>query len=149
MGTNKPLFIGGNLKKLCVAIVFLISVSGTVQAEHWHDRGHSHFGVSVGVGPYWGPWYYPPPPYYHYPYPQTVIVGIPPSPVYIEQAPQPAVVLPQTTTTGSSVAPMAVPPAENYWYYCPSSKAYYPYVKECPAGWQKVSPQPPPPPSSR
>jgi hypothetical protein len=139
-------FADDNLRKLGVVLFLLIGVSGNAFAQHWHDRGHVNFGVNVGFGPYWGPMYYPPP-HYYYPYPQTVIVAPPPSPVYIEQVPQPAVVLPQTTTTGSSVAPMTVPPTENYWYYCPSSKAYYPYVKECPAGWQKVSPQPPPPPS--
>ena len=29
-----------------------------------------------------------------------------------------------------------------YWYYCADSRAYYPYVKECPSGWQRVAPQP-------
>jgi hypothetical protein len=29
------------------------------------------------------------------------------------------------------------------WYYCPDSKAYYPYVKECPGGWQTVPAEPP------
>jgi len=28
----------------------------------------------------------------------------------------------------------------NYWYYCADSQAYYPYVKECPGGWQQVAP---------
>ena len=31
-----------------------------------------------------------------------------------------------------------------YWYYCAGAKAYYPYVKECPGGWQRVAPPPPP-----
>ncbi len=30
---------------------------------------------------------------------------------------------------------------ESYWYYCADFKAYWPYVKECPGGWQKVVPQ--------
>jgi hypothetical protein len=29
-----------------------------------------------------------------------------------------------------------------YWYYCDATKGYYPYVKECPTGWQKVAPRP-------
>src|SRR5215831_359247 len=29
------------------------------------------------------------------------------------------------------------------WYYCKGAKAYYPYVRECPSGWQAV-PQTPP-----
>ena len=41
---------------------------------------------------------------------------------------------------------VAAEPAENsaqqYWYFCKGSNKYYPYVKECPGGWQKVLPQP-------
>ncbi|MGZ5151041.1 MAG: hypothetical protein ACXWI6_13460, partial [Burkholderiales bacterium] len=40
-------------------------------------------------------------------------------------------------------APEAAPA---YWYYCPAYRAYYPYVQDCPGGWQAVAPQPPPPP---
>ena len=32
--------------------------------------------------------------------------------------------------------------ASNAWYYCQGSNAYYPYVRECPTGWQQVAPQP-------
>jgi hypothetical protein len=32
--------------------------------------------------------------------------------------------------------------AQQYWYFCKSAKGYYPYIKECPEGWQKVLPQP-------
>jgi hypothetical protein len=31
--------------------------------------------------------------------------------------------------------------ASSYWYYCEASRTYYPYVKECPAGWLRVVPQ--------
>ena len=46
--------------------------------------------------------------------------------VYVEQGP----------------AQAAPQPAQHYWYYCADSRAYYPYVKDCPGGWQRVSPQP-------
>ena len=49
-----------------------------------------------------------------------------PPPVYIEQS-------------GSRLRNGA---GQQYWYYCKSGKGYYPYVKECPEGWQKVLPQP-------
>lgn len=109
----------------------------TAEAQH---RGHPHrhggasvrFGVYVGV-PYGYPWY-PPVRYYYYPayYPPVVVAPAPP-PVYIEQAPQ---VVP---------VPQAAPatPAVNWWYFCGESQAYYPYVRECAGGWQKVPPQPP------
>ena len=53
-----------------------------------------------------------------------VVVRPEPPPVYIEQQEAPA----EAT--------------QQYWYYCPSGKGYYPYVKECPEGWQRVLPQP-------
>jgi len=37
------------------------------------------------------------------------------------------------------------PAPSQYWYFCNASKAYYPYVRECPSGWQRVTPQPPQP----
>lgn len=41
-------------------------------------------------------------------------------------------------------APAAAPaPTPAYWYYCAESRSYYPYVRECPGGWQEVAPQPP------
>jgi len=83
-----------------------------------HFHGHSRFGFFIGT-----PWswpYYDPPyfPYYRsYAYPPAVAVPLSP-PVYVER--------------GQS----------NDWYYCWSPQGYYPYVKECPGGWQGVSPQP-------
>ena len=38
--------------------------------------------------------------------------------------------------TGSSAVLQA--PAPGDWYYCDSSKAYYPYVQQCPEGWSTV-----------
>ncbi|PKO88354.1 MAG: hypothetical protein CVU16_14145 [Betaproteobacteria bacterium HGW-Betaproteobacteria-10] len=90
----------------------------------------AHGGGRVGiyVGPYWGPLFYPPP--YYYP-PRVVVVPAPAPPVYIEQQ--------QEAPVEAAPAPAT---AAQYWYYCASSKGYYPYVKECPEGWQKVLPQP-------
>ena len=88
-----------------------------------HGGGHGHGRTSVGVfiGPAWYPpyYYYPYPPYYPYYYPPVVTAP----PTYIEQA-----------------SPQALSPG--YWYYCGGTNAYYPYVKECPAGWQQVAPTP-------
>jgi hypothetical protein len=41
-------------------------------------------------------------------------------------------------------SPYSYPPP-GYWYYCPYSRAYYPYVQECPGPWQPVVPHPPAP----
>src|SRR6266404_1473315 len=32
--------------------------------------------------------------------------------------------------------------AQNVWYFCRSSNAYYPYVQKCPLPWEEVPPQP-------
>ena len=38
-------------------------------------------------------------------------------------------------------APVMAAPAA-YWYYCAPLAAYYPYVPDCPGGWQLVEPYP-------
>lgn len=97
----------------------------------WAGRYHSHVGVGVVIGgpAYWNypaysapysPYYYPP-----YPYPPVVVAPAPP-PVYIEQG-----------------QPAPAPQPSNDWYYCRNPDGYYPYVKQCPGGWQRVAPQPP------
>lgn len=116
-----------NTGKWMIALL-LLAAAGSGNA--WADRDHGHFDAHFGVmiGPDWGPGYFPMSPYGYYPpYYPPVLVAPPPPPVYIEQ--------PQ--------APAAAPAPSDYWYYCAAPKGYYPYVKECPGGWQKVAPQPP------
>ena len=87
----------------------------------------AHGRVVVGVGFGFGfPSYYYPAPYYYpayYPYPYY-----PPTQVVVQQPP--------VYTERQDVH------EPGYWYYCAAAKGYYPYVKECPGGWQKVAPQP-------
>ena len=95
---------------------------------HAHG-GHVHYSVVVGAPGFWPYPYYAPyyPPYYAYPAP----VVVPQSPpVYVERGDEHAA---------------AEDPAQGqgYWYYCADAKAYYPYVKQCAGGWQRVVPQPP------
>lgn len=91
-----------------------------------HGSGHVRFGVFVGAPLFYPPYYpgYYPGPYYYYSPPAVVAVPASP-PVYVEQN-------------------AAAPEQGNYWYYCADAKAYYPYVQQCPGGWQRVAPQPPP-----
>src|SRR5262245_34587260 len=70
--------------------------------------GHVHGHGVVVVGPTF--WWGP---WWYYPPAPQVIVQ--PAPVIVEQ-----------------------PPAESYWYYCPSAKAYYPTAPSCPEAWIKV-----------
>lgn len=122
------------------ALIAAIAALGFVASEavlaHGHPRhgGHVRFGLYVGApvywGGYWGPRYYYPPYYYPpYYYPPTVVTVPASPPTYVEQAP-----------VAAPAAPALQP---GYWYYCAESRAYYPYVNQCPGGWQRVSPQPP------
>lgn len=99
--------------------LFALAFTGTTALA----RGHGHVGIYFG--PAWYPpyYYYPPYPYYRpYPYYYPPVAAAPPT--YIEQG-----------ASAQSMAP-------GYWYYCNSSGAYYPYVKECAGGWQQVAPRP-------
>ena len=122
------------------------SQGGTHGGNHQgsHGGNYSYSRVNVGFafgGPYWGypgwgypgwgyagwgyPGYYYPSPYYYYPQ----AVGVPAeATAYIER---------------SDASSPPVQQSQGYWYYCPEAKAYYPYLKECAGGWQRVSPTPP------
>jgi hypothetical protein len=87
---------------------------------------------------YSSPYYYYPPPVYYTPAPP---------PVYIEQgAPPSYAVPPQSQYQQPQTQPQGQyqPDAPAYWYYCPSARQYYPHLKVCPGGWQRVAPQSPP-----
>lgn len=129
------------MKKTAIAALALL-VSGLLVAESAFAHGpypRARLGVyigvplTVGLGFGYGYGYYPSryyyPPYYSYPsyYPEPVVIQQQP-PVYVEQGQQPA--------------PSAQPSAPTYWYYCADSRAYYPHVKQCASGWQRVAPQP-------
>jgi hypothetical protein len=120
---------------VAVLAVLGLAAAGDAMADWGHHHHHGprvEFGVVIGPSYYWGPWRYPPYYYPPYPYYPPVVVEQTAPPVYIQQQPAPA----------PAPAAQSVPPSE-YWYYCPTASAYYPYVKECPAGWQKVAPTPP------
>ncbi len=125
------------MKRFLVAIAVALLASGgaigPAWAGHGHGGGHAHVGVYVAPTFGWGwysPWYYP----YPYSYPYSYSYYYPPyttsssPPVYIEQG--------QPATTDPSQ------PGGNDWYYCHSPEGYYPYVKQCPGGWQRVPSQP-------
>jgi hypothetical protein len=111
---------------------------------YWRGPGRWP-GYWWGPG-YWGPRYgfvYPPaygylPPAYGY---------IPPA--YGYAAPAYGYVPPAFVAPNPPVYverdPPAAPAAPVWWYWCAEASAYYPYVKECPGGWQRVPPQAVPP----
>jgi len=99
---------------LLALLVVLICVPPT------YAGGHVYFRGGVWVGPGWGGPAYP----YYYPY-------------YTE----PPLVIERRIPVYDR--PARLPDAQDYWYYCPDLKAYYPYVRKCPSGWLKVVPSAP------
>ena len=92
--------------------------------------GMGWWGLALGLGLGWeaarinGPYYAPAYPVYYYPAPEYYYPDIPPAVM---------------------VAPpvVAAPPSTPNWYYCPSAKGYYPYVRQCPEAWRVVPATPP------
>ena len=110
--------------RFLAALVLGLSLSGIAYGRGGHSRsgGFHHFGgprfhshAFIGGGVVLAPFFYPPPVYY----------DPPPALQYVEPSPAPST------------------PQPGYWYYCPGSQQYYPYVQQCPSGWQPVAPQPP------
>ena len=116
-----------------VTAVAVSTAANTSRNSHGGKHFHGRVGVFVGAPVVFGGWAYASP-YYYYPRPAYYYPWAPYyPPAYIEQG------------YGRPVPEQQ--PAPGYWYYCPDAKAYYPYIKECPGGWQQVVPEPPPPPS--
>jgi len=119
-----------------VAVLLMSAMSGQARGGGGHGGGRGGHGggggwgwgpaIGLGLGlglwelsnPYYGYPYYP----YYNPVP---IIEQPSTEMYVEPAPQ------------QRVEP-------TYWYYCRAPEGYYPYVEQCPNGWMKVVPSPPP-----
>ena len=67
---------------------------------------------------------------YYVQQPSGYAVAQPPADAQIAETPPPA------------AAPAGAPASGN-WYYCESSKTFYPYVSTCPEGWKQVPATPP------
>lgn len=113
--------------KILSAMFLMLCCLYGVSNVAW-GRGHFGFYFGAPIYPYYGYGYgYP----YAYPYPYypPAVVTVPAMPqTYIQQAPQ---------------APAVQQNQSAYWHYCNNPEGYYPYVKECPDGWQLVEPTPP------
>lgn len=95
------------------------SRSGGVHFGGTHFGGFHHSRAHVGFfigAPLFSSAYFP---YYNAAY--APIYSAPLAMEYIEKQPQ------------------ARSP-NDYWYYCPGSQTYYPYVNQCSGGWQAVEP---------
>ena len=119
-----------------VVILVALLVTSAVPGHAWRGgRGFRHGGhvfirpsIVFPIGPFWAPYWGP----YWEPYGYPSVVVTPPPQVYVQPAPQTSV-----------QPPPAQPPAQPSWYYCENPQGYYPYVQQCPGGWQPVAPTPP------
>jgi hypothetical protein len=120
--------IGRTAGRIFAVVVLGLSLSGTAFGDRGRGGGHFaghgfrgggfHSRVFIGgafIAPFYYPpsYYYPPPPYYA------------PPEQYMDPYAAPSV------------------PQSSNWFYCPASGSYYPYVQQCPGGWQQVAPHPP------
>ena len=136
-----------NIKAGLLAAVVL--TASMCAAPAWADRGgHDHgwgwgpAGILLGSAllysalqprPYYGPpavVYAPPAPVYVPYYAEPPVYVAPPAPAVALPAPRVAQSAPAEATGG-------------LWYFCKKPRGYYPYVRECPGGWEKVSSVPP------
>lgn len=112
-------------KALAAALAICIGALAFADPADAHGRrGRVHFGVVIG-GPLWWHHRWDPWPYH---YRERVIVERRGPTVYVEQD-----------------ADGAERDADQYWYYCPDTETYYPYVKSCASPWHRVVPHSPPP----
>jgi hypothetical protein len=121
-----------------MAMAAIALSSGSAWADHgghwrgggWHgahEHHRWHGGATIYLGPtFFWPGYRPPfdDPFFNYP-PAPAVVE--PPPVYIER--------------GDGNPPPDASASNGLWYYCDAAGAYYPYVRQCPGGWQAVVPQ--------
>jgi hypothetical protein len=124
---------------LSLLLLLGLMTSTVAKAE---GRGHfyggfrgPHVGVFVDPLLLFYPFAYSPYGYYPYGYYPQVVVTEPAAPiVYMEQG---------TPAQDSAQQPSQATSPSSDWYYCRKPEGYYPYVRSCPNGWQRVPAQPP------
>lgn len=113
-----------------ICAVFALFSHGALARDGGHWHGGPHVGLGVWVGP---PVVVGPP--FAYPYPYYTYGYAVPYPYYGGP-----IVREYSDRDREEAAPIDPPKAN--WYYCPEERAYYPYVKACPKGWEAVPAQP-------
>ncbi len=105
--------------------------------------------LPVGYTQVWAggtPYYYANDVYYAATPRGYVVTAPPPDLTWQEQGPQPTAPIPASPPQVAAGAGNPAQPAPGTWYYCDSSRAYYPNVPTCNEPWRPVPAAPPPPP---
>lgn len=134
------LMVGANQAALAhgrVQVGIGIGFGGPIYGGGFYGPAFPVYGPRYYGAPYYSPRYYPAPYYPAVPVIASPPVIVTPPPVYVSQ---PAV------QTAPPPPPSGVQPRDNspYWYYCPASRTYYPYVRGCSSDWQQITPPPQP-----
>ena len=124
----------------CAAGAIVGTAATIATAPFWLLAGAPYYAPPYGYAPS----YYPAPSYYAPPYY---------APGYMSNASPPAMAhqaAPAATAGLTPPPPTADPPpgyaaalTQNAYYYCPTSKSYYPYVAHCSVAWRPVPTRPP------
>jgi hypothetical protein len=141
------MLIRNRLTVLAIGLTVAILACTPAWADRGYDHGgyghHGSYGGHVDSGWGWGlglllgtaifleatqprPVYYSAPAY-----------AAPP--VYVQQP----IVMATPVTYAPTPARQPAIAEQSWWYFCSSSASYYPYVRNCPEGWTRVSPVPP------
>jgi hypothetical protein len=149
------------MKLVLTTTILMLAMNSMPAAAHGNSyRGpRVSFGIGIGITPsYYSPYYartYYARPYYsgsyygrpYYPYSSpyyypevvvnTVISPTPPT-IYVQQTDNPSSYQNQYASPSQ---PASVTPETggNDWYYCNNPDGFYPAIRSCPAGWQRIA----------
>jgi len=137
--------------KIKTSLLLIATATSLAAMPAQADRGGGH-------GHYWGPFgfllgtailYSAIQPRTIYTTPQViyappVYAPVPVQPYYVEQTyiSPPVTALPLPPPTMGQYQPQEIAGGQ-WWYFCRKPAGYYPFIRECPSGWEKVSPTPP------
>ncbi|MCX7171356.1 MAG: hypothetical protein NTY41_14020 [Proteobacteria bacterium] len=144
--------------KFRASMLAIIAAGSLATTPSWAQHRGGHGG---GGDHFWGPFgfllgtailysavqqprtvYYAPPPVVYAP---PVYAPVAVQPYYVEPTyvSPPMVALPPPAPPYAAQSQPTETPGGQWWYLCKKPAGYYPYVRECPSGWEKVSPTPP------
>lgn len=118
------------MKRIIKLIAFTLSLSTMAMLSN-NASAHGGYGYrGGGHGDYWvGP---------------AILGGLitysilQPRPVYVAQPPVYVQTMPMHVPAPMPPAPIVAQNLPPVWYYCQSSRTYYPYAASCNEGWQVV-----------
>ncbi|MBC3917530.1 hypothetical protein H8L32_08610 [Undibacterium sp. CY18W] len=137
-----------NMLKRILLVCSLLAVTFPAMAHSSHFRPRVSLGISINPFPIYygarysyGPRYYP----YDYSYPYYSSVVIAPSVSYVAPVTRYTEVIEERTYSSDNESNVIRQPDINPqtnvgkdWLYCHQPDGFYPAIKNCPGGWQRV-----------